>query len=122
MSGRLANRVAVVTGGASGIGRAIALRFADEGAFVVVGDVRDEPREGGAAAGELLGSRGRTLECHASRWDDVYLLVDAALRHNGRLDIMVCNAGTSGPYSNPLLETTEDDWDAITSVTLRGVF
>ena len=58
MPGRLEGRSAVVTGGASGLGRAIALRFADEGAFVVVGDLREDPKEGGEPIAELLGDRG----------------------------------------------------------------
>jgi glucose 1-dehydrogenase len=122
MSGRLANRVAVVTGGASGLGRAIALRFAEEGAFVVAGDVRDSPREGGATTAELLGDRGVVLDADAAAWDDVDRLVRTALERNGRLDVMVCNAGISGRWSKPLLETTEEDWDAIMRVNLRGVF
>ncbi len=121
-SGRLEGRVAVVTGGASGLGRAIALRFADEGAFVVVGDVRPDPREGGAPTADLMGERGVVLEADASRWDDIDRLVEAALGRGGRLDVMVCNAGIAGQYSKPLLETTEDDWDAIVGVNLRGVF
>jgi glucose 1-dehydrogenase len=56
--GQLSGRTAVVTGGASALGPAIALRFADEGAFVVVGDVRREPREGGTPTNELLEGRG----------------------------------------------------------------
>jgi glucose 1-dehydrogenase len=111
MAERLSGRTAVVTGGASGIGRAIALRFADEGAFVVVGDVRREPREG-----------GRFLEADASSWADVDRLVSAAVEHGGRLDVMVCNAGIAGSHSKPLLETEEEDWDAIMAVNLRGVF
>ena len=122
MGERLAGRIAVVTGGASGIGRAIALRFADEGARVVVGDVRRDPREGGEPTGELLGDRGFFLEADASRWDDVDRLVAAAVERFGRLDVMVCNAGIAGSYSKPLLETTEEDWDAIMAVNLRGVF
>src|SRR5712691_9481640 len=121
-SGRLAGRVAVVTGAASGLGRAIALRFADEGAFVVVGDVRAEPREGGPHTAELLGERGLVVEADASKWEDVDRLVGAAVARSGRLDVMVCNAGIAGPYSKPLLETTEEDWDAIVDVNLRGVF
>lgn len=119
MPGRLAGRVAVVTGGASGLGRAIALRFAQEGAFVVVGDVRAEPREGGAPTHELLGDRGRFVEADVSDAADVDGLVAAA---GPRLDVMVCNAGIAGVHSKPLLETTDEDWDAILAVNLRGVF
>jgi glucose 1-dehydrogenase len=122
MAERLAGRTAAVTGGASGIGRAIALRFADEGAFVVVGDVRREPREGGAPTAELLGDRGHFLEADASTWQGVDRLVESAIDHAGRLDVMVCNAGIAGVHSKPLLETTEADWDAIMAVNLRGVF
>jgi glucose 1-dehydrogenase len=122
VAARLSGRTAVVTGGASGIGRAIALRFADEGAFVVVGDVRRDPREGGAPTDELLGGCGLFLEADAARWDDLDRLVTAAVEHGGRLDVMVNNAGIAGRYSKPLLETEEEDWDAIMAVNLRGVF
>src|SRR2546422_9779958 len=118
---RLADRVAVVTGGSSGIGRAIALRFAAEGARVVVGDVAREPREGGATTESLLGERGVHVDADVSSWDDVDRLVGTAVDRFGRLDVMVCNAGIAGRYSKPLLETTEEDWDAIMAVNLRGV-
>jgi glucose 1-dehydrogenase len=119
---RLKDRVAVVTGGSSGIGRAIALRFADEGADVVVGDVAREPREGGETTESLLAERGFHVDADVSRTEDVDRLVAAAVDRYGRLDVMVCNAGISGRYSKPLLETTDDDWDAIMAVNLRGVF
>ncbi len=122
MSRRLEQRVAVVTGGASGLGRAIALRFADEGARVVVGDVRRDPSEGGEETAALLGERGMFLEADASRWDDVDRLVSTAVELYGRLDVMVCNAGIAGRWSKGLLETTETDWDTIMAVNLRGVF
>ncbi|HXY81920.1 MAG TPA: glucose 1-dehydrogenase [Gaiellaceae bacterium] len=119
---RLEERVAVVTGGSSGIGRAIALRFAAEGARVVVGDVAREPREGGEATGSLLGDRGVHVDADVSRAEDVDRLVRAAVDRFGRLDVMVCNAGIAGRHSKSLLETTEEDWDAIMAVNLRGVF
>src|SRR6266581_233670 len=122
MEVRLSGRTAVVTGGASGLGRAIALRFAAEGAFVVVGDLRRDPRERGTPTEELLGERGLFLEADASRWEGVDRLVAAALERGGRLDVMVNNAGIAGRYSKPLLETDEADWDAIMAVNLRGVF
>ena len=119
---RLENRVVVVTGGSSGLGRAIALRFADEGAHVVVGDVTREPREGGETTETLLGDRGFHVDADVSRGEDVDELVGAAVDRHGRLDVMVCNAGIAGRYSKSLLETTDEDWDAIMSVNLRGVF
>jgi NAD(P)-dependent dehydrogenase (short-subunit alcohol dehydrogenase family) len=122
VAGRLSGRTAVVTGGASGLGRAIAVRFAAEGAFVVVGDVRADPREGGEPVAETLGRRGTFLESEASRADDVERLIGAAVEHAGRLDVMVLNAGIAGRHSKSLLETTEEDWDAIMAVNLRGVF
>ena len=88
----------------------------------MVGDVRADPREGGAPTADLLGDRGVVLELDASRWEDVDRLVETAVGRAGRLDVMVCNAGISGRYSKPLLETSEDDWDAIVGVNLRGVF
>ena len=120
--GRLSGRIAVVTGGASGLGRAIALRFASEGASVVIGDVRREPREGGTPTSQLLGERGVFVEADVSRWDDVDQLVGTAIERFGRLDVMVANAGIAGRYSKPLLETSEEDWEAIMAVNLRGVF
>jgi glucose 1-dehydrogenase len=120
--GRLAGRSAAVTGGASGLGRAIALRFADEGARVAVGDVRREPREGGRATEEILGEAGLFVTADVSRAEDVDRLVEAAVERFGRLDVFVANAGIAGRYSKSLLETSEDDWDAIMAVNLRGVF
>jgi glucose 1-dehydrogenase len=122
MNGRLAGRSVVVTGGASGLGRAIASRFADEGASVVVGDLREAPHEGGDPIAEVLGDRGVFLSADASSAADVDLLVRTAVERCGRLDVMVCNAGVSGRWSKGLLETTEEDWDAIMAVNLRGVF
>src|SRR5712692_5139053 len=107
MPGRLAGRVAVVTGSASGIGRAIAIRFAEAGAIADVADVRRDPREGGAPTHELIGTD--FIQADVSRWDDVDRLVGDTVERHGRLDVMVCNAAIAGPYSKGLLETTEED-------------
>jgi glucose 1-dehydrogenase len=119
---RLEDRVAVVTGGSSGIGRAIALRFAAEGAHVVVADVVREPREGGETTEALLGERGLHVDADVSRAEDVERLVGTTVERYGRVDVMVCNAAIAGRHSKSLLETTDEDWDAIMSVNLRGVF
>lgn len=118
-------RVTVITGSASGLGRAIAIRMAQEGAHVVVSDVRPDPREGGDPTEAVIQRDGGScirVDADASRWGDIDRLVSAAVQRFGRLDVMVNNAAIAGAASKPLLETTEADWDAIMAVNLRGVF
>jgi NAD(P)-dependent dehydrogenase (short-subunit alcohol dehydrogenase family) len=103
----------------------MALAFAAEGAHVVVGDVREQPREGGAPTVELIeqhGGGGSFVEADASRWEDIDRLVTAAVAVSGRLDVMINNAIVAGRHSKGLLETELEDWDAIMDVGLRGVF
>ena len=125
MSGRVQGKTIAITGASSGLGRAMALRFAVEGAHVVCADVRSDPREGGEPTVEVIAASGGSaeyVEADASRWDDIDRLVTTAAAHSGRLDVMVNNAIVAGPHSKGLLETEEDDWDAIMAVGLRGVF
>jgi glucose 1-dehydrogenase len=92
---------------------------------VVVGDIRREPREGGRATIDLIAERGGSgafVEGDVSRVDDIDLLVCAAVERSGRLDVMVNNAIVAGSHSKGLLETEEEDWNAIMAVGLRGVF
>jgi glucose 1-dehydrogenase len=122
---RLADKTIVVTGGSSGLGRAMSLAFAAHGADVIVADVRREPREGGEPTDALIaarGGRGLFLEADAGRWADIDAVVAAAVERSGRLDVMVNNAVVAGRHSKGLLETDEADWDAIMDVGLRGVF
>ncbi len=122
---RLADRTIVVTGGSSGLGRAMALAFAEHGADVVVGDVRRDPREGGAPTDAEITARGGLavfVEADVSRTEDIDRLVAAAVERGGRLDVIVNNAVVAGRHSKGLLETTPEDWDAIMAVGLRGVF
>jgi NAD(P)-dependent dehydrogenase (short-subunit alcohol dehydrogenase family) len=103
----------------------MALTFAAEGAHVVVGDVREDPREGGRPTVELIAEQGGNatfVHADVSRWDDIERLVGTAVQLRGRLDVMVNNAIVAGPYSKGLLETEQHDWDTIMAVGLRGVF
>lgn len=123
MSKLLAGTVAVVTGTSSGIGRAIAMTFAGEGARVVLADVATEPLEGGDPTLELiLRSGGDAIfeRVDVGQWDQVDRLVSAAVERYGRLDIMVNNAAISS--GTALLETTDAQWEEVMRVNLTGMF
>jgi len=115
--GRLAGRVAVVTGGASGIGAATARRLAADGARVVIADLQAEAANG--LATELGGC------CHiradVTREDDIAAAVDLAVSAFGRLDIMFGNAGIFGAYGS-IAKSRMEDVDLTLAVNLRGVF
>jgi glucose 1-dehydrogenase len=122
---RLADKTIVVTGGASGLGRAMALAFGRHGAHVVVADVRRDPRAGGPPTDELITSQGGSaayIETDVSRWADIDRTITASLEAKGRLDVMVNSAVQLGTHSKGILETTEEDWDALMAVNFRGVF
>jgi len=119
----LDGKVAIVTGASSGIGRAIALGFAAEGAAVVIADIVETPLEGGESTLDLLRDAGATAsfeKTDVGRWEDIDRLVSSAVARHGRLDVMVNNAAI---YSGtPLLDTTLEQWDQVMSVNLTGMF
>ena len=120
---RLKDRVAIVTGGASGIGRAIARRFAEEGARVIVADITTDPREGGEPTQDTIVAAGGTAlftRTDVSKWDEIDALVGATVARFGRLDVMVNNAAIFAGKS--LLEEDEAGWDRVMAVNLKGVF
>ena len=103
----------------------MSVAFAAEGAHVVVGDIRTEPREGGEPTVDVIAAAGGSAEyvpTDVSSWDDVDQLVATATARTGRLDVMVPNAVLAGSHSKGLLETEPDEWEAIMAVGLRGVF
>ncbi len=123
MSGRLADRVAVITGGASGMGKATVLRFLDEGARVVVADYNAETGADtlaeAAAAG--FGDTVDFVRTDVAREGDIEAMLQHAVSRFGRLDIVFNNAGVGGAIG-PLTETRVEDWDYTMDVLAKGVF
>ncbi len=118
---RLKDKVAIITGGGRGLGRGIALRFAQEGAAVVLAD-RDAAasRQTAEEIKALGGRRVLALAVDVSRKAQVRRMVDETVGHFGGVDILVNNAGISKVI--PFLEATEEDWDRIMAVNLKGAF
>lgn len=117
-SGRLAARVAVITGAGSGIGRASALLFAREGAYVVVADLVEATALETAA---LIGPAATALAADVTVPADLERLVAATLARHGRLDILFNNAGIDLPRATNVVSTSEADWQRIVDVNLKGV-
>ena len=123
MGTRLQDKVAIVTGGASGIGRASALTFLREGARVVVGDLNPASLAALDADIAAAGDAGRfaSLKVDVSSEADIVALVDVARERFGGLDVMFNNAGIGGAFG-PIAETTVEEWDFTFAVLTRGVF
>ncbi len=123
MAGRLDGKVAIVTGGASGMGRATVLRYLDEGAQVLVGDLNETNNKD--LMDELRGAgfaeRAEAMRVDVANEDDVAQMVRRATERFGRLDVVFNNAGLGGAFG-PITEQDVDDWDFTFHVLVRGVF
>jgi 3-oxoacyl-[acyl-carrier protein] reductase len=117
--GRLTGRVALVTGGGRGLGRAIAERYGREGARVAIADIDGDLAREAAAA---LGEGGLGIPCDVASAADVERAFDACLEHFGRLDILVNNAAVVGPAVKHFLEIDEATWDLVLDANLKGHF
>jgi NAD(P)-dependent dehydrogenase (short-subunit alcohol dehydrogenase family) len=116
---RLANKVALITGGGSGIGKASCLLFAREGAKVVVVDVKKESAE--ATANEI-GGQAKAFAADVSKAKDAEAMVKFAEESFGKLNIVFNNAGVFHPKDESVTTTPEDIWDMVIDINLKGVF
>jgi NAD(P)-dependent dehydrogenase (short-subunit alcohol dehydrogenase family) len=120
---RLAGRVAIVTGGASGMGRATVMRFLGDGAKVLVADLNEKNGAETLAVAKAQGHGDSVafVRCDVSKEPDVAAMVAEAVTRFGRLDVAYLNAGVGGAFG-PIAETTVEDWDYTFAVLTRSVF
>ena len=118
---RLSGKTTLITGGNTGIGRAIALSFADEGADVAVNWIaREDEARGTVTAIEAKGRRALAVRADVTAESDVRAMLGHVVQTFGRLDVLVNNAGIQRPQ--PLIEMSVEDWDRMLAVHLRGAF
>jgi NAD(P)-dependent dehydrogenase (short-subunit alcohol dehydrogenase family) len=116
----LTGRVAIITGGGTGIGRGTALVLAEHGADVVLAARRTEPLESTAAEIEALGRRARTVPTDVTDPAACEALIDTTLAELGRIDILVNNAG--GAETKPMSKWTDDEWQQVLALNLGSVW
>jgi 2-hydroxycyclohexanecarboxyl-CoA dehydrogenase len=115
---RLEGKVAIVTGAAQGIGRAIALRLASEGASVAVADIQDEKAQATAAEIRAAGGKAIAVKLDVSRLEDAIAAADRVERELGPIDILVNNAGWD--KVEPFVDNTPETWDRVIAINFRG--
>ncbi len=116
----LKDKVALITGGAQGIGRAVALLLADHGADIAVSDVNLQKAEETAEEIRALGRKSMAVKANVADSEDVERMVQTLLSGFGRIDILVNNAGIA--KDKLILRMTDEDWDAVLNVNLKGTF
>jgi len=119
---RLAEKVALVTGGGAGIGRAIALAMAWEGADILVADIRLDSAEVVAKEARDLGRRAAAMPLDVTQEAQVQRVIEDGIRQMGRIDILVNNAGVIPGLGHPFTRQTEADWDKVHGVNVKSVF
>ncbi len=116
---RLHDKVAIITGGAQGMGRAMSLRFAKEGACVVVADLNLQGAEQLAQEIESADGQAVAVSVDVRNQEQVQRMVDTAVERFGRLDILVNNAGVGKVLS--FLDTTEAEWNVLFDINCKGL-
>ncbi len=114
---RFSGKVALVTGGAGALGRASALRFADEGAKLVIADL---DQEGAQAVASEIGAKAIAVKADVTKSEDCERMVQAALEAFGRLDVLFANAGVGGERF-AFVDMPIEEWDRVMGVNLRGM-
>ena len=117
---RLKEKVALVTGGASGIGAAVAGRFAEEGALIAIGDVNPQGAEEVAGQIRKRGGKAVFYQLDVRRRDEVNKTIDQVVQEFGRLDILINNAGVTS--DNLAARMSEEEWNLVMDVNLKGKF
>ncbi len=117
---RLKDKVTLVTGGARGIGRSVALLFAQEGADIVVGDVNMQEAEKTCMDIRSLGRQALSIEMDVADYEKIEGAINKILDKLGKIDILVNNAGIT--KDNLILRMSEAEWDAVLDVNLKGAF
>jgi NAD(P)-dependent dehydrogenase (short-subunit alcohol dehydrogenase family) len=120
--GRLQDKVAIITGGASGMGRVAARMFAAEGAKVVVADVTEPAAQSVVDEVTAAGGRAIAVAADVSREADARRMIDAAVEAYGRVDVLYNNAGIMPEADHSVIDTSVEDWDRVMAVNVRGVF
>lgn len=117
---KLENKIAIVTGGAQGIGRGITLGLALEGASVVIADLQKDRAENTAQKVKKVGGNAVAIGADVTKNSDISSIVETTIEEFGTVDILVNNAGVSG--RTPIFETSEDIWQRILDVNLKSAF
>jgi NAD(P)-dependent dehydrogenase (short-subunit alcohol dehydrogenase family) len=121
VSHKLESKVVVVTGAAAGIGRAIATRFAREGAALVLGDIAETQLQEAAEALRSEGAKVSTLAGNIAQRDGAEALIDRALSEHGKVDVLVNNAGVLDGLT-PLLDASDELYERVMGVNAKGPF
>jgi NAD(P)-dependent dehydrogenase (short-subunit alcohol dehydrogenase family) len=117
----MTGKVVLITGGSRGLGRAMALGFAEAGADIIVASRRSEACEQVAREIEAQGRRALAYACHVGRWEACDALADAAYARFGKIDVLINNAGKSPLYDRPV-EISEKLYDSVLDLNLKGPF